>query len=340
MKKIFRLLLAVLLVTTLLTGCGEKKDRVLYNNVDLGKYVELGKYKDIAIDTSTEKFEGYYGDVVTGDITKNGFYEKKTEGVIANGDVANIDYEGKLNGVAFQGGTAKGYDLEIGSGSFIDGFESGLVGVSIGSTVDLNLTFPSNYGNAELAGKAVVFTVKVNYVVTDTPLKPEAFCEELGFKSLKAYEADATKRAVKEYILDTVFENSKVSEYPKKDKEFLLEQCIDDISKQISEQTGETLAVYLQYIGQTEEEFRKSALKEQVQPAMKQQMILYAILDDAGLEVTEKDVDKIIADSLKQINNSQVKKDDLLEYYGEYYFELLAVKEKTLDYLYKKAKIS
>ena len=90
--------------------------------------------------------------------------ETLTEGTVEEGDIANIDFTGKKDGVAFDGGTAEGYDLEIGSGSFIDGFEDGLIGVAIGDTVDLNLTFPEQYGNADLAGQDVVFTVKVNSV--------------------------------------------------------------------------------------------------------------------------------------------------------------------------------
>ena len=90
---------------------------------------------------------------------------KKTEGTIQEGDTVNIDYVGTKDGEAFEGGTAEGYDLEIGSGSFIPGFEEGLVGKEIGSTVDLNLTFPEDYGVEDLNGADVVFTVTINYVV-------------------------------------------------------------------------------------------------------------------------------------------------------------------------------
>lgn len=88
-----------------------------------------------------------------------------TDRVVEMGDTANIDFEGKKDGVAFQGGTAKGSNLTIGSGQFISGFEDGLVGVMPGETVDLNLTFPEGYGNADLAGQDVVFTVTVNYII-------------------------------------------------------------------------------------------------------------------------------------------------------------------------------
>jgi len=94
----------------------------------------------------------------------------------AYGDTVNIDFVGTLDGVAFEGGTAEGYDLVLGSGSFIDGFEDGLVGATIGQTLDLNLTFPENYGSAELAGQAVVFSVTVNSILEEVvPELTDAF---------------------------------------------------------------------------------------------------------------------------------------------------------------------
>lgn len=139
---------------------------------ELGSVAKLADYKGIELsvnepekitdDTAMEYIESY--------ILPN-FTEEAD--VIENGDIANIDYTGKKDGVAFDGGTAEGYDLEIGSGSFIDGFESGLIGVKKGETVDLNLKFPENYGNADLAGKEVVFTVKVNSISRQCELTDE-----------------------------------------------------------------------------------------------------------------------------------------------------------------------
>ena len=80
----------------------------------------------------------------------------------AEGDTANIDYSGTKDGVAFDGGTAEGYDLKLGSGTFIDGFEDGVIGMNVGDEKDLNLKFPDNYGSADLAGQEVVFHVKLN----------------------------------------------------------------------------------------------------------------------------------------------------------------------------------
>ena len=154
-----------------LAGCGKKAKRQLYND-KLSKYITLADYKGLKVDTKSDEFKEYYGNMISSDVSSNNLYVKKTEGTVANGDTANIDYTGKKDGVAFDGGTAAGYDLTIGSNSFIDGFETGLIGKKIGDTVDLNLKFPENYSSAELAGKAVVFTVKINYVKTDEERKP------------------------------------------------------------------------------------------------------------------------------------------------------------------------
>ena len=180
-----------------LAGCGKKAKRQLYND-KLSKYITLADYKGLKVDTKSDEFKEYYDNMISSDVSANDLYVRKTEGTVANGDTANIDYTGKKDGVAFDGGTAAGYDLTIGSNSFIDGFESGLIGKKIGDTVDLNLTFPESYSSTELAGKAVVFTVKINYVKTDEERKPEDYYSELGFKSLDEYTADVTEDSFKE----------------------------------------------------------------------------------------------------------------------------------------------
>ena len=135
-------------------------ERPDYNALD---YVTLGEYKGLTVqDQPVEVTEEQIDSEVEYYIQLADALESVTEGTVEEGDTANIDYEGKLNGEAFDGGTAKGYDLIIGSDSFIDGFEDGLIGVAVGETVDLPLTFPENYGNEELAGQDVVFTVTVN----------------------------------------------------------------------------------------------------------------------------------------------------------------------------------
>lgn len=337
MKRIISLILVVAFAALCLTGCGEK-DRILYKSVKLTKYVDLAEYKGIKIDTSSDEFKKLYDEIIAGDVEDYDLYVRKTEGTVANGDTANIDYVGKKDGVAFEGGTASGYDLTIGSNSFIDGFETGLIGVEIGSTVDLNLTFPTNYQSSDLAGKAVVFTVKVNYVKTTDPMSPEDYYKQINFKTLKEYEADVKDRAIKGNLLETVIDKSKVKDYPEEDIEILKNDLIKLFEKNL-QYYGMTIDTYISQTGMTQEAFDKKFLDEQVYPLMNEQMVLYAILDKEKEEVTTEDVDNRIKEMIKEIGESEVTADQLKEYYGEYYFENMVVSEKVSKIIKGYAKI-
>lgn len=337
MKRILAVILTIFTLL-LLASCGEK-DRILYNSANLTKSLKLADYKSIKINTSSKEFEEIYNEIIKSDVESNNFYVTKTEGKVAKSDVANIDYEGRKDGVAFEGGTAKGYDLEIGSGSFIAGFEDGLIGVNIGSTVDLNLTFPKDYQNADLAGKAVVFTVKVNYVKTSEALAPKDYFSKLNFKSLEKYEEDVKNRTIESIIFENITENSKVNDYPKKDTEFLQGKMTEMFETQVQSYYGMGLDDFLTQNQMTKEQFNSSLLSEQVYPLMDQMMPMYAIVDKEGLEVTDKDVENEINKMVKQYNDKSITADKLKEYYGEYYFENLAVNQKALDTVKKYAKI-
>ena len=336
MKRIISVMLAVL-TEVMFAGCGKNGARVLYND-KLSKYIKLGDYKNIAVDTKSDGFKEYYNNTVSSDVSIYDLYVKKTEGTVASGDTANIDYEGKKDGVAFDGGTAQGYNLTIGSGSFIDGFEDGLIGKKIGDTVDLNLTFPEDYQSTDLAGKAVVFTVKINYVKTDEERKPEEYYKELDFDSLEAYKADVTERAAKDYLLDKVLENSKIKDYPQKDAETIYNAYKNMFDTNIQGQYGIDLATYLSYNNQTEEDFKSSITDEQIKPLMKEQMVLYAVLDKEKIGLTDKDIQYQINETVKDYDGVSV--DKIKKFYGDYYFEYLAVNEKVLDFLYVNADIS
>lgn len=302
----------------------------MYKTADLSDFVELADYKNIKIDTSSDDFKKLYDDVIAGDVEDYDLYVKKTEGKVADGDTVNIDYEGKKDGVAFEGGTAKGHDLEIGSNSFIDGFEDGLIGVEIGSTVDLNLTFPENYQSEELAGKAVVFTVKVNYAKSTEARKPEDYYKEIDFKTLKEYEEDVKDRAIKGHLLETVIDKSTVKDYPEEDVETLKTELTKMLERNLSSYYGMDLNTYISQTGMTQDSFNKTLLDEQVYPLMGEQMPLYALLDKEKIEVTSDEVAKKIDEMVKDIGGS-VKAEDVKEYYGEYYFENMVVSEKAAE---------
>ena len=338
MKRIICVLLAMLTMVVF-AGCGKKAKRQLYNG-KLSKYITLADYKGLKVDTKSDEFKEYYNNVISSDVSSNDLYVKKTEGTVANGDTANIDYTGKKDGVAFDGGTAEGYDLKIGSNSFIEGFETGLIGKKIGDTVDLNLTFPENYNSAELAGKAVVFTVKINYVKTEEERKPEDYYSELGFKSLDKYTADVTERAVKNYLLDKVKSGSKIKEYPQTEIDTMYGSYKNILEQNLKSSYGVDFATYLTSNNMTEESFKENLVKNQIKPAMDEQMVAYSILDNEKLGLKDEEINKKIDETVKSINNSQVTAETVKSYYGEYYFEYMTVSEKVADYLYKNAKIS
>lgn len=336
-KRAISAALAVLTAAVFAAGCGNKSERVLFNE-KLSKYIELGDYKDIPVDTSSDTFKEYYDDTVSSDIYNYSLYVHKTEGEVADGDTVNIDYEGKKDGVAFDGGTDESYDLTIGSGTFIDGFEEGLIGKAIGDTVDLDLTFPEDYQSEELAGAAVVFTVKINYVTTEEERQPEDYYGELGFASLDDYTDDVTERAVKDYLFDAVKANSEIKDYPEKDAETIYSAYYNMLDTNMQNQYGIDLATYLSYNNQTEDDFKSSVTDEQIKPMMEDQMVVYAILDNEKIRVTDDDI-KARLDEMTE-NYSGVSADELKEFYGDFYFEYLAVNEKALDFLYENADIS
>ncbi len=154
-------------MSVVLAGCGYDNNSTDVTKVDVDKYVTLnGDYHNLSLsanlsdpveDDDVDKYIDY-------ELSNKAETVKSDKTVIENGDVANIDYEGLKDGVAFEGGTAQGYDLAIGSGTFIPGFEDGLIGHSVGEEVALNVTFPENYQSEELAGQPVVFNVKINYI--------------------------------------------------------------------------------------------------------------------------------------------------------------------------------
>ncbi len=160
-------LIALLLMVALaVTACGTGKN---YTDLKMSDYVTLGEYKGLTYTPADTSVSDYALQVaIQSDLEEEGYKvidsTKRTEGTVQVGDTCDIDFKGLKDGVAFEGGTATGYSLTIGSGSFIAGFEEGLVGVAIGSKVSLDLTFPENYSSEELAGEDVVFEVTVNAV--------------------------------------------------------------------------------------------------------------------------------------------------------------------------------
>ena len=274
------------------------------------EYVTLGEYKGLTLNVTpkAEVAEETVDSTVMDYYYQHGSYyltaeDFLTEGTVAETDIVLIDYEGKKDGVAFEGGTAADAVLGIGSGSFIDGFESGLVGVKVGETVDLNLKFPENYGNADLAGKDVVFTVTVDGLVSfkdDTIKKFElpdinniADYRE-AVVSMLEYEAESVYiNNLNNAICQALVEACPVTKIPEsifnKQKEYAQEQ----ITYEATYYYGVDAELYAEIMsGMSLADYASSMAESYAIQAV----IFQAIANAEGLEVTQEEVDTFVSE--------------------------------------------
>lgn len=310
-------------------------------------YVTLGEYKGLSVeDQPIEITDEQIDEVVRQNIQFADAMEKVTEGTVEDGDTANIDYEGKLNGEAFDGGTAKGYDLVIGSHSFIDGFEEGLVGVAVGETVDLPLTFPENYGNADLAGKEVVFTVTVNEIkrmpeLTDelaSTISDGAYTDAAGYRDsiradLEAQAQTQKETTMKGELLTQVAAGSEIKEYPQEMIDYGVAN-MDSYYRSMAEQYSMEFDEFLSsFLGMTEEDFSEQVVLA-TQQNLQQEMYLKAIAESEGIEVTDED----LAEAAKEFGFETVEEFNAA--YGEDVVRISVLQDKTLDFLLENAVIT
>ena len=275
--------------------------------------------------------------------------ETLTEGTVEEGDIANIDFTGKKDGVAFDGGTAEGYDLEIGSGSFIDGFEDGLIGVAIGDTVDLNLTFPEQYGNADLAGQDVVFTVKVNSVSRAKELDDElasllsdgeaATVDEYReyIKGILEEEALENRKAqVEADLLGQAAESITVDSYPQDLVDFEINQ-LKDYYQYYATIYGMDLGTLLSsMLGITEEEFPEQAA-EMVKENIRQEFCIDAIAETESLLPEGEELTAAYDELAEKIGYEDGA--TLVDEYGEAVVKYTIAHDLVMDFLYDNANI-
>lgn len=314
-------------------------------------YVTLGTYKDLAVTVDPiEVTEEEIDASVEGAITGKDMYDEQTEGTVADGDLVNIDYEGKKDGVAFNGGTAQGYDLEIGSGSFIDGFEAGLIGVKVGDTVDLNLTFPENYGSAELAGQAVVFTVTVNAIktmpeVTDelvSKLSDGAYSTVDGYReymreTLQANKEEQQKNEILNDLMTQIYNTCTVNEYPQELVDYSV-ASMKKVYEGYAQMYGLEFADFItNYFGMTEEEFAAESEKA-VKSSLQQELILKAIAEQEGLTISEEEYEQGCVDYAETYGYESA--DHLKENFDEGTIRISLIMDKVLDFLRDNAVIT
>lgn len=240
------------------------------------------------------------------------------------------------DGVAFDGGTAQGYKLELGSGTFIDGFEDGLVGASVGQELSLNLTFPENYGNSDLAGQAVVFDVTVNAIEEkkDAVLDDNFVQRVSDFKTVDEFRADnlAELQEQKEQEADQQVEEDAFMA-ALNDCEFDLNEAAVDQQynnqlnyyESMMQAYGMTLESYASLYGMTEDDF-KAQLRTSAENAIKQQLMAEAIAEKEGLQVEDADKEAVA-------NQYGMDVATLEQSYGEEAVNQTAMMYKVIDFI-------
>lgn len=322
-----------------------EEDLVDDSNGDLNilDYVDLGDYKGIELTKSITKVTD---DEVTNEMGSKAVELTGSDVTVEDGDTAIIDFVGKLNGVAFDGGTASNYELEIGSGSFLDGFEDGLIGVKKGDTVDLNLTFPESYQSTELAGKDVVFTVTVNGVKRKPQLNDEWLAANTNYATLAEFAAE-TKQKLEDAAettasntlessgLDQVISNSTVKKYYKS----LIEQGESQYEKRLNAYAsayGKSLSELLAAQGMTESQYQNQKQKQAVSYAQVA-MVVYAIAQDAGLSEADAEYQTILNDLA---NNYNMDAATFSSTYGESLVKSSVMSQYAMNYIVSNANVT
>lgn len=281
--------------------------------------VELGQYKGVeavmpVVEITDEDVERDLKSVQE----RNSRQIKIEDRAVQEGDTANIDYEGFLDGIPFEGGKGADYDLKIGSNTFIPGFEEQLIGKNAGEEFDIDVTFPDDYGSEELKGKAVVFHIKLNEIkVRELPELDDEFAKDVSeFDTLDEYKAslrekladNAQKRAdgtFEDNVVQAVSANATV-DIPDAMIDREVEQMIQEQSQQMRYQ-GIELEQYLGYIGQTMDAFREQ-LRDAASRRILMSLVIEAVAKAENIEASEEEVE---AEIERLAGMYQMKAEDL-----------------------------
>ena len=311
MKK-FLALFFVLLMTLSLCSCGSGSTKagdgstLLFDYADLSKLVKVPDYKEFKFDSMDEDFTDLLADTMVEDMDGKNLGEEAeiASGTVQDGDTVHIVYVGKHNGTAFNGGSTgdSGTDLKIGSGSYIDGFEEGLIGVAVGETKVLNLTFPDPYPNdPTLAGEKVEFTVTVESIKRTTyPELTDDVAKQLGFNSLSDYNMDVFSRAAQSYLIQKLFDGTEVIKVPEKELEYYVDSDIKYYTQYASAYGTDIETM----TGMTVEELR-SQFEKTHRAYMNQYMSIYCVAKAEKLTVKAEDIDAKIAEMISDYGISE-----------------------------------
>lgn len=297
-KKMAALAAGACAIAILVTGCSKEISND-YITVKQYKGVEVEKADPVAV--TDEEVESY----IQAQLEQNAESEEITDRAVETGDTATIDYEGKVDGVAFDGGTSTDYPLEIGSGTFIPGFEDGIIGHNIGETFDVNVTFPAEYQSTDLAGKDAVFTVTIKSLSkSNVPELSDEFVKKVSKESatvedykkeVKSLLEENNKASAEETLVSNAWavlmENVEVKKYPTEELQEMI-KTIDSQYQQYAGMYGVEFDEFLEtYMGMDEDTYNtqlSKAAKSQIQ----QEMVIELILEKEKLGLSDDELQK------------------------------------------------
>lgn len=329
---------------------GEGKDFIYTATVVVVPEVQLGEYKGLEVtkpvyEVKDEEVENELKSMQQ----KNARVETKEEGTVAKGDIAVIDFKGFVDDKAFEGGEGTNYELEIGSGSFIDNFEDQLIGLNKGDSKDVKVTFPQEYGREDLNGKEATFKVTINDIkVKELPALDDEFAKEVSeFDTLDELKADSRKkmedvnelRAKREYeeaVLEAVCANAKV-DIPSVMVDKEIDNMLKDLEMRLQYQ-GLDLQTYYQYTNNTEEKVREY-MKETADKRVKTDLVIEEIAKVENIDATEEELLARATEMAKQYGSKDLEKTAKLVLESQKsYLKVDVVNEKVIKMLVDSSK--
>lgn len=351
MKKRFMAVMIALCMIVAATGCG-KNYTIAENGAVYNDHLQINKWKGLEVEkvepaavTDADIDAAIESDIQT-EWKKVGVKDRAA----VDGDTVVIDFVGKKDGIAFEGGTSDDYFLKLGSKSFIDGFEAGVVGEMPGETFDLNLTFPADYGNAELAGKAVVFTVTLDAIIpaysealvpllSDKATTTAEYREEVK-KELEVSNQETADASMRDSLLSVLLEQCEVLEYP----EERLEEITECIEKPYTEYLQYMISMYygsVEQFEQTSGTTIKAMVKEGAESQLLCELAVQLIAEVEGIEFTDKEYKAFLKEQteLEGYESVEEYEEKFEETNGEGATRIFGLQEKVLDFLWENCKI-
>lgn len=349
MKKKIIFAAALIGMTMVFSACGSNEK---YNTIDASlesKITELAQYKGLSytpaqVTVTDEEVE----EEMEMELSWYGTYEKIPDKTVAEkGDTVNIAFKGTINGEEFEGGTSEGYDLTLGTGEMIEGFEEAIIGKNVGDTVTVDLVFPEDYFDEEAAGQNVTFEITLNQIeeYVEPELTDEFVKENLEYENVEAFR-EATRNNLVESGMETADEDARNA---------LMDEIIDNskfelVEEEVSQYREELIAEYQSYaemygmsygdflemfMGTTEEAFEEES-KGMAENSIKTILIYQAIIDKENLGVTEKEYEKTVKEMAKEYEYDSVEEFEA-DYDKPSIIEEMLY-EKVMDFIIENAK--